>query len=149
MNVSLKQEQAARTFVVVLESGDEVIHSIEDFARLNGIQAAHFTAIGAFSQATLAWFSLERKDYDHIPVNEQVEVVSLVGNISMYEGHPQVHAHVAVARRDGAGMGGHILEAYVRPTLEIFVTELPGRLERKKDPETTLPLLHIDEPHEI
>jgi uncharacterized protein len=141
MKVTLKQQEIIRTFVVVLDTGDEVIESITSFAGLNGVEAAHFTAIGAFRQATLAWFNPDRKDYDHIPINEQVEVVSLIGNISMYKDGPLVHAHAAVARRDGTGMGGHILEAYVRPTLEVFVSVLPGPLERKKDPGMALPLL--------
>jgi predicted DNA-binding protein with PD1-like motif len=105
--------------------------------------SAHFAAIGAFGHATLAWFNPDIKGYDYIPVNEQVEVASLVGNIATYQGEPRLHAHASVARRDGSAMGGHIIEAFVRPTLEIVVTELSGQLERKQDGESALPLLSL------
>jgi predicted DNA-binding protein with PD1-like motif len=143
MKVSLVQQIPTHVFAVVLDPGDEVIESITGFAEMNSVEAAHLAAIGAFSRATLAWFNLDTNQYERIPVNEQVEVVSLVGNIAMHEGKPKVHAHVALARRDGSGIGGHILEAYVRPTLEIFVTEMRGPLERKLDRQTTLPLIHL------
>src|SRR6476659_4979474 len=143
MKVSLMQNEPARTFVVVLDPGDEVMESITGFARQNNVMSAHITAIGAFSHATLAWFNPDIKDYDYIPVNEQVEVASLVGNIATHEGEPRLHAHASVARRDGSGIGGHIIEAFVRPTLEIVATEFVGQLERKQDGRSALPMLSL------
>jgi predicted DNA-binding protein with PD1-like motif len=135
--------EAGHIYVLVFEIGDSVIETITSFARENGIGAAHFTAIGAFSDATIAVFDFATKGYKNIPVDEQVEVASLVGNITLSNGEPIVHAHVTLGRQDGSTFGGHLIEARVRPTLELFLTRLPQSLQRKLTKESNLPLIHI------
>ena len=98
---------------------------LADFAEENHIRAAQFTGIG-FSAPTVGWFDTEKKDYCEIPITEQVEVLSLAGNISRYEGKPRAHAHVVVGKRDGTAHGGHLLEGWNMPTLELVVVEFPG-----------------------
>ena len=92
-----------------------------EFARQNRLGAGHFTAIGAFRDVTLGYFDWEKKDYKKIPVDEQVEVLSLIGDVALKDGEPKVHAHVVVGRSDGSTRGGHLLEAHVRPTLEVIL----------------------------
>ncbi len=116
---------------------------LSGFAKENGLDAASLTAIGAFSDATLGYFDIESKEYEKIPIGEQVEVLSLVGDIALKEEEPQLHAHVVVGRRDGAAMGGHLLEAHVRPTLEVVLVESPEHLRKKTDPETGLALVDL------
>jgi predicted DNA-binding protein with PD1-like motif len=93
---------------------------------------------------TLGYFNWEKKDYKRIPLREQVEVVSLVGDIAEGEGgEPVIHAHVVLGRSDGSAMGGHLLEATVRPTLEVMLVESPKHLRRKHDSESGLALIEI------
>jgi predicted DNA-binding protein with PD1-like motif len=87
---------------------------------------------------------LETKEYQHIPINEQVEVMSLAGNIALYNGEPKIHAHIVIGKRDGTAHGGHIIEAAVRPTLEMFLTESPQTITRILDKATNLPLLNLE-----
>jgi predicted DNA-binding protein with PD1-like motif len=144
MRTKLLNSQGEKTFALIFDKGDEVIGGLTDFARREGVLAAHFTAIGAFSSATLGYFDRERKDYKRIPIDEQVEVLALVGNIAIVKdtGEPKVHAHDVVGTADGAARGGHILEARVWPTLEVVVVEEPEYLRRTDDPETGLALLN-------
>jgi hypothetical protein len=107
------------------------------------LSAAEFTGIGAFSAAVLGYFDWQRKDYTRIPVDEQVEVLSLTGNIALADGEPKLHPHVVVGKADGSAHGGHLLEAHVRPTLELIVTESPAHLQRRSDPETGLALIRL------
>jgi predicted DNA-binding protein with PD1-like motif len=94
----------------------------------------------------LGFFDWETKKYLRNPVTEQVEVVSLTGDLALGpDGTPSVHPHVVVSRSDGAAMGGHLLEAHVRPTLEIILTESPRHLHKRKDPESGLALIDPDE----
>jgi predicted DNA-binding protein with PD1-like motif len=133
-----------RSFALVLESGEEAMDCLKRFAAEQRLDAAHFTAIGAFRDAVLGFYELERKDYRRNPVREQVEVVSLVGDVTGGEtagGPPTVHAHVVVGRADGTALGGHLIEAHVRPTLEIIITETPAHLRRRKDPASGLALI--------
>jgi hypothetical protein len=132
-----------RRFAVIFGTGEEVVAGLTRFAHEQGLGASGFTAIGAFSGAVLGYFDWEKKDYEHIPVREQVEVLSLVGDIALQDGKPKLHAHVVLGRRDGSACGGHLLEARVRPTLEVILTESPAYLERELDPESGLALIRI------
>jgi predicted DNA-binding protein with PD1-like motif len=117
---------------------------LQAFAREKRLAGSHFTAIGAFQDVTLGYFDWQKKDYKKIPVREQVEVVSLVGDIAATEsGEPKVHAHVVVGRSDGTALAGHLLEAHVRPTLELVLTESPAHLCRRHDPESGLALIRV------
>ncbi len=130
-----------KTYAVIFTTGDEVVSGLLAFAREKNISAAHFTAIGAFSELTIGYFNWEKKDYEHIPVREQVEVLSLIGDVALQDGKPKIHAHCVVGRRDGSTRGGHLIEAYVRPTLELMLTESPAHLQRTFDPESGLALI--------
>ena len=133
-----------RTWTLVFDEGDEVMSSLTAFARERQLTAARFTAIGAFRDATLGYFDWASKTYEKIPVREQVEVLSLVGDVALEGDAPKIHAHVVVGKRDGSAYGGHLLDAHVRPTLEVMLTESPAHLQRLFDPASGLALIEID-----
>lgn len=130
-------------WVLVFDTGDEVIAQLEDFAREQALRASHFTAIGAFRRALLGYFDIETKRYLETPVETQVEVLALNGFITESDDGPSVHGHVTLGRADGMALGGHLLEGVVRPTLELVVSEAPHELRRKRDPTTGLPLIDL------
>ncbi len=137
-------DKGGKTFALIFETGDEVSSGLLEFAKKNNLGAAHFTAIGAFRDVTLGYFDWDAKDYKHNPLREQVEVLSLIGDVSWDEKTgPKVHAHVVVGRSDGTAYGGHLLEAHVRPTLEVILVESPAHLKRKYDPESHLGLIRL------
>jgi predicted DNA-binding protein with PD1-like motif len=137
-------EHGTKTYAVVFKTGDEVKSGLTAFAKDQHLGASRFTAIGAFSSATLGYFDWQTKEYQRIPVREQVEVLSLVGDIALKDnGEPEVHAHVVVGKADGTAHGGHLLEAHVRPTLEVIVVESPVHLHRQLDPESRLALIRL------
>jgi predicted DNA-binding protein with PD1-like motif len=132
---------AETVHVLVFDPGDEVSQGLLDFAKEQHLSAARFTGIGALSSATLGFFDLDKKDYVKIPIDEQVEVLSLVGNVAEHDGKPKIHAHIVIGKRDGTAHGGHLLKAAVRPTLEVTLIVEPAHLKRKIDPATGLALL--------
>ena len=144
MKSKLLNEDGGRTYALVFDKGDEVVAELQAFARRHEVTAAHFTAIGALSHVTLGFFERDRKDYKRIPIGEQVEVLTLAGDIAVKDGDPQVHAHVVVGKADGTAWGGHLLEGHVWPTLELVLVESPAKLRRALDDETQLPLIRID-----
>ncbi|MGH2992760.1 MAG: PPC domain-containing DNA-binding protein [Solirubrobacterales bacterium] len=140
----LSDHHGTRTFVVALEGGDRVIESITRLAAEEGLAAGEFTAIGALASAKLAYFDWERKDYADIPVDEQVEIASLNGRITRPEGgegDPHLHVHCVLSRKDGSAIAGHLMEAEVRPTAEVFITDSPTALRRRTDPESRLAVI--------
>jgi uncharacterized protein len=139
----LHQEHGLKTFALVFDKDEEVTSALLSFASQNEVSAAQLTGIGAFSEITLGYFDRERKDYKRILLREQVEVLSLIGNVGRSQGQPKIHAHVVVGKSDGTAHGGHLLEARVWPTLELIVVETPKHLQRRIDHETGLPLLDL------
>jgi len=139
----ISQGESDRTFALIFQTGDTVIEPLTRFAQENKLFAAHFTAIGAFSDLTLAYFDWESRQYQKIPLHEQVEVLSLIGDIADDKGKAKVHAHAVVGKRDGSAHGGHLIEAHVRPTLEVILTESPAHLRRKTDPTSGLALISL------
>jgi predicted DNA-binding protein with PD1-like motif len=130
-----------RSWLLVFEPGDEPVSVLTEFANRQGIAGARLSGIGGFAEVTLAYFNLETKEYEPIPIREQVEVMSLLGNVARFEGKAKLHLHAIVGKRDGSAHGGHLLSAHVQPTLEIFLDESRTELRREKDPVTGLPLL--------
>jgi predicted DNA-binding protein with PD1-like motif len=144
MKSKLLDATGQKTFALVFDKDDEVLAGLTGFAKAERIGAAHFTAIGAFSEVTLGYFQRERKDYKRMRVAEQVEVLSLIGDIALDQsGDPKVHAHVVVGLSDGQTRGGHLLEARVWPTLEVVLVESPAFLRKRHDPASGLALISI------
>jgi hypothetical protein len=137
--------QDPSTYVVILGSNEEVTEQLLGFAQQQKPGSASFTAIGAFERCVLGYFDWQTKKYLEIPIDDQVELLSLVGNLTWADEKPKLHAHVVVGARDGSARGGHLLKAIVRPTLEITLVESPAHLQRRYDPQARIPLIRLDD----
>jgi hypothetical protein len=145
----LSSIQGRREWAVIFDPGDEVVADLKRFAGEQHLTAAHFTAIGAFAEVTVAWFDLKKQTYEPIPISEQVEVLSLIGDVAESEGKPSVHAHICVGKRDGSAHGGHLQKGIVRPTLELIVIESPAHLRKTFRPQFGLPLIDLDQSNSL
>jgi predicted DNA-binding protein with PD1-like motif len=143
MKAKVLHEDGERTIVLVFETGDRVIEGLLNFARTHALTAGHSTAIGAFQDVTLGYVDWEKRDYTRIEMKEQVEVLSLVGDIALEDGAPKVHAHIVVGKADGTAHGGHLIEARVRPTLEMILVQPPGYLTRRFHKDSGLALIRL------
>src|SRR5271170_7476817 len=137
----LNPGEATKQYAVIFYQGDEAFSGLLEFAEKYHVNSAHFTAIGAVDGATLAWFDPQRKMYKKIPINGQHEVIGMSGDIALYKGKPVVHTHMIVGGPDGTTRAGHVLAAYVSPTLEVMVTVDPITMQKRLDPETDLTLI--------
>ena len=143
MRAKVLNEGPERTIAIVFETGESVMAGLARFADEHAFSASRLTAIGAFERVRLGFFDWDARDYLEIPLDEQVEVLALVGDITLDGAQRKVHAHVVLGRRDGTTRGGHLIEATVRPTLEVMLVESPGHLKRKFDPDSGLALIEI------
>jgi predicted DNA-binding protein with PD1-like motif len=138
------ENNGQRTFVIVLDASDEAIAALTAFAVSEAIRGASFTALGAFSRAVVGWFDLAAKTYRSIPVHEQCEVLSAIGDVAEGEdGKPSLHVHAVLGLSDGSTRGGHLLKGFVDPTLEVTLVETPIHLHRTKRPELGIALIDL------
>lgn len=137
----LAEADGLRTFVLVFDKGDDPVEVLSGFAAEQGCTGSSFTAVGAVASATLGYFDRDRTEYLKTTVDEQCEVLSLLGDIATSDGAPAVHAHVVLGRRDLSTLGGHLFAASVWPTLELVLTESPTHLRKRHDPATGLALI--------
>ncbi len=137
----LNPGETTKHYAVIFCQGDEVLSGLIEFAEKYQVTSAHFTAIGALSGATLGFFDPQRKMYKKILIDGQHEVIGMIGDIALYHGKPALHTHMAVGGPDGTTRAGHVLAAYVSPTLEVMVTVDPVTMQKRLDPATGLTLI--------
>src|ERR1700692_3990542 len=137
-------DHSPKTFILVLETGDELAKGLLEFAEQEKVSAASFKAVGALSSVRLGWFNWESKQYEpSVTLDEQVELLSLIGDVAVKDGKPAVHAHAVIGRKDGTAHGGHLLEAQIRPTCEVVLTESPTHFQKRVDPASGLALIRL------
>jgi uncharacterized protein len=137
-------EEQPKTYALVFETGDELAEGLRRFAAERKLAGSSFKAIGALSSVKLGWFNWETKKYQpSVVLDEQIELLSLIGDVALQNGKPQVHAHVIVGKSDGTAHGGHLLEAHVRPTCEVILIESPAQLLKQIDPESGIALIKL------
>src|SRR5260370_12425776 len=117
----LKGGMENKEYAVIFAKGDEAFSGLQEFAERYQIQSAHFTAIGALNGATLAWFDPQRKMYRRIPVHGQVEVVSMIGNIPLYQAKPTAHTHMVVGLADGTPTPRQLLHPPLPQPLHVML----------------------------
>lgn len=128
-------------FLIRLEDGEEAMASLRSWAAERKVGFAVLWAIGAMRRATLGHFDTTATVYRQIPVEEQVEVLSMTGNVALGEdGAPIVHAHAVLGRSDGSTVGGHLIEGHVFPMLEVVARVFPAPVHRRADPAIGLTL---------
>lgn len=124
--------QGGRTFVLVFDTGEEAVAGLKAFAGENGVDGAQVSAIGALERGVVAWLNWETKAYEPVRVDEQCEVISILGDIAKDEdGKPSLHLHGLLGLKGGRTVGGHVQALHVRPTLEVMLTEMPAHLRRR------------------
>ena len=133
-----------KTYVLVFETGDELASGLKKVATEAKLSSSSFKAIGALSRVKLGWFNWQTKTYEPaVVLDEQLELLSLIGDVALRDGAPEVHSHAIVGKSDGSAHGGHLLEAHVRPTCELVLTESPAHLQKQVDPESGVALIKL------
>jgi hypothetical protein len=144
MKYKVVEDADVVTYVVVCDPGDEAVAALTQFARAEDLEAASIAAVGAFERAVVGWFDRAAKDYRRIPVGEQCEVLSLLGDVAQGQDGPILHMHTVLGLSDGTTRGGHLLEGTVFPTLEVVVTETPAQLRKVMRPDIGVALIDLD-----
>lgn len=140
----VSETNGQRTYVVVLDAKEEAFSTLASFATAEELTAASVTAIGALEKATVGWFDFGNRSYLNIPIDEQCEVLSLLGDIATGDdGKASLHLHAVLGLRDGSTRGGNFLDGIVRPTLEATIVEAPAHLHRRRQHDLGIALIAL------
>ncbi|OGD83875.1 hypothetical protein A3A54_01865 [Candidatus Curtissbacteria bacterium RIFCSPLOWO2_01_FULL_39_62] len=128
-------------YLIRLEKGEEIIKSLTAFCSQNTIKSGELWAIGAVLSAEIGFYHLDKKNYSFKQFNTPHEIASLIGNVALVDGKPFLHIHTVLADENFACVGGHLKEATVGATCEVYLTNLDTEINRKFDEEIGLKLL--------
>jgi len=141
--LKVKKNEVSEVLVIKLEKGEDLLEALSSVVEKENIEAGFFTGIGALNRVKMGIFV--EGEYKEITIEDELEIVSLLGNVSLKNGKPFVHAHITVSRRDGSAFGGHLLPgSSISVTCEIFLVKLKEPLRRKFDEKLKLYLLSLD-----
>lgn len=121
------------TLVVRLDKGDEIVKSLSEIAKIEKLTLAQITGIGATDDFTVGVFDLTEGDYERIHYTGNNEINSIMGNFTTKDGNPYIHLHITCTGAGGKVVGGHLFEANVSLTAEIFIQKINGSAERSFD----------------
>jgi predicted DNA-binding protein with PD1-like motif len=133
----MKRIDASSSIVLILERGEELQASLQEFAATSGVQSAWLSGQGGAMKTTLGYYNLETKSYEWKEFDETLEIVSLTGNLSLSSGQPFWHIHGVFSNRDFQAIGGHVKSMTVGLTGELHITPISPALHRDRHDNIT------------
>lgn len=125
------------TYAIRLDRGEEILTCLTTLCEKEDIRLGHATGLGAIDHLVAGLYEVDTREYVKSTFDGEAEIVSLIGNITRMDGKVYLHFHIAASDESGATVGGHLNEARISATAEIFLTSLPGEVGRKKDDAVT------------
>ncbi len=141
--MSRKQYSLRRTYIGRLPQGADLLESITKICKEENIKIGKITAIGAVKKAVIAFYNQVEKKYDNLELDQEMEMINCIGNVSVLNGQPFVHCHISLADKQGRCFGGHLMVGTEVFVCELIIEEFEGEpLERVYDEQTGLSLWH-------
>jgi predicted DNA-binding protein with PD1-like motif len=140
----ISKDADTKTYCLVFAEGDEILSGLKEFAVKYKVTSARFVGIGDASSSKFGWYDKARKMFKVNELHTFAEITSLAGDITLANGNPVVHAHINLATEDGLVHGGHLLEAFVNPTLQVMVTIEPIPLYKRMDEASGIMIIDPD-----
>jgi predicted DNA-binding protein with PD1-like motif len=131
-------------YLIRLFKGEKIMEQLVEFCRQRAIYAGQISGIGGVTNAEIAFYNLDSKKYQLMTYEQTLEITSLLGNVSELDGEPFLHVHINLADEQGRTFGGHLKEAIIGGTGEIFLHVFSQTVTRANDPETGLNLWQLD-----
>ncbi|MBS3810723.1 MAG: DNA-binding protein [Halanaerobiales bacterium] len=137
----LKNFKSSDIYMGRLEKNDDLLKELTNIVQQNNIEAASIKVIGAVQKARIEYYDQDKFEYKYKEFDQALEIVSCIGNISILEGKPFIHAHIILADREGNCYGGHLAEGSKVFAAEFVIQTLQGnKLIRKFQDDTKLKL---------
>ena len=125
-----QQQKIEKVIWVKLKCGEDLLKRISGLCKENNVRAGYISVIGALEKAKFSYYNQQEKQYHEISKEEPVAIISCLGSVSIKDGEPFIHAHIAVSDSKGAVFGGHLNEGCLVFTGECFIFKFDGEIIR-------------------
>ena len=139
----MEYKRIDNVYVIRLDVGDEIMASLTELCNKENIRSATVQGLGAVNDVTVGYYSLEEGRYFQKTFKQQFEMIALNGNITRKDDIPYLHLHIALSDEKYSFFGGHLNNAVISITAEIYVSVLNGEVNRRVNPETNLNIFDI------
>lgn len=139
----MKCKKLKNGYIIRIDRGELIIGSLKKFCKKNKVSLGSFSGLGAVGVAELAHYIVENRRYTTKKFKEPLEIVNMSGNVALMKGEPYVHCHATLSNQKMQAFAGHLVEAKVAATCEIFLLTFSGKIDRKHDEKTGLNLLEL------
>lgn len=137
----MKKVKSSGFFMGKLSHGSDLLEEFTDICQKEDVRLGRIEAIGAVKRACIGFYNQQAREYQYLELNRPLEITSLVGNVSLKDGNPIVHAHITLADESGKAYGGHLAPGTIIFACEFFLESIEGPcFSRGFDDETGLPL---------
>ncbi len=124
-----------------LDHNSDLLDEITEICVSNDLSLGRIEALGAVKKALMGYYNQDSKEYQYFEINRHLEITSLIGNVSLKDGKPIVHAHITLADEQGNAFRGHLAQGTIVFACEIIIHSLNGpAFNRGYDEVTGLPL---------
>jgi len=138
------ETKIGRVIVGKILPGEDLIDAVTEIVKKYEIKSGLINIIGALKQFTIGYFNLHTKQYNFKTFNEDVELISCMGNVAYKEGEPMIHLHVTVGKDDFSILAGHLSQpSIISVTGEVYIYEIAQKLNRVNDPQFDLSLIDL------
>ncbi|MFW6272766.1 MAG: PPC domain-containing DNA-binding protein [bacterium] len=139
----MKYKKFNNNYILRIDKGEEIVESLFEFIKIEKIKLANVSGIGASNHIEMGLFDTKEKKYYSKVFKGDFEITSLLGNISTMDDKPYLHLHISLANKDQKMFGGHLNKAIISGTLELFITAIDNKIDRKFDNDVGLNLLEF------
>ena len=139
-----KEAFVNRVIVAKIEPSEDIFDAIKEIIEKHNIKSGLLNIIGALKKFTIGYFHIDKKEYAIKTFDQDVELISCIGNISYKDNLPIIHLHASVSMNDYGIIGGHLIQpSIVSITAEVYIYEINQIINRKNDPQFELSLLDL------
>jgi len=140
----MKFKKFGNKFIVRIDKGEEIVETLKQFCKDNGIKLGSIIGIGATNKATVGLFDVETKKYHSKELVGNFEIAPLHGNISTMNNEVYLHLHINLCDQEHKSFGGHLNSAVVSATFEAIIEKIDDEVDRFFDKNIGLNLLKLD-----
>jgi uncharacterized protein len=133
-----------KMFMGKLPHNSDLLTEITRLCAEQNIHIGRVEAIGAVQKARVGYYHQQTKKYEFIELNEHLEITALIGNVSIKDNKPIIHAHITLSDNKGNTYGGHLAPGTIVFVCEFILETFVGPVyTRGLDEVTGLPLWTI------